>query len=47
VFRNNNFGRVRNTPWFGDNAPVAGLVIDGGGNICKTPTAAGYPLNCH
>ena len=47
LFRNNQFGRVRAAPYFGANAPVPGRVVDGGGNVCQTPTSANYPLNCH
>jgi hypothetical protein len=46
VFRNNNFGTMTDPVWFGDGAVVAGLVIDGGGNRCRQPTASDYPLRC-
>jgi hypothetical protein len=43
-FRNNDFGKVRQAPFF--VLPVEpGAIVDGGGNICATQPA-GYPLAC-
>lgn len=45
TFKNNQFGSSLPPPWFGDT-PVPGMVIDGGGNVCKQSTIPGYPLTC-
>jgi hypothetical protein len=45
VFRNNDFGHALVAPAFG--APIVpGLVVDGGGNACRDPGSASYPLAC-
>jgi hypothetical protein len=46
TFRNNDFGRALSAPLFGMPV-VLGVVIDGGGNICKDDGGASYPLVCH
>jgi parallel beta-helix repeat protein len=48
VFRNNQFSTDVEGPGFGTGAVIPGAVVDGGGNICKTPTreAYPYPLKC-
>ena len=46
TFRNNDFGKALSAPLFGTPV-VPGVVIDGGGNICKNDGGAGYPLVCH
>ncbi|NRF67109.1 right-handed parallel beta-helix repeat-containing protein [Aquincola sp. S2] len=45
LFRNNDFGQTLFAPDFGPN-PVPGVVIDGGGNRCKTLLTTDYPLKC-
>lgn len=44
VFRDNDFGTTLDAPYFG-NGVVPGYVIDGGGNVCRSPSTA-YPLGC-
>jgi hypothetical protein len=46
VFRDNDFGHVGYGPWFGPTV-ASGIINDGGGNFCKTPSIASYPLVCH
>ena len=46
TFRNNDFGKALSAPLFGTPV-VPGVVIDGGGNVCKNDGGAGYPLVCH
>lgn len=45
-FIRNDFGRLFTGPFFGSNPAIAGVVIDGGQNLC-VPTAADFPLACH
>jgi hypothetical protein len=45
--RNNDFGHIDDAPFLGQTPMAAGLVIDDGGNSCKMPAAAGFPLSCH
>ena len=45
VFRHNDFGRLHSVPQFGFSAPVPGVIVDGGQNVCAEPPAD-YPLSC-
>jgi hypothetical protein len=47
VFINNNFGRSAAGPWFGSSAIVPGMIIDGGGNICRRMLGFPAPLVCN
>jgi len=48
TFTNNSFGHTVPGPYFGTNPVVPGMIIDGGGNVCLTPTGvASYPLVCN
>lgn len=46
VFRNNDFGKQIG-PNFGAVAPAAGIVVDGGGNLCTPSQQLSYPIQCH
>jgi hypothetical protein len=48
VFKNNDFSQQIAGPDFGWSTPIDGLVIDGGGNHCRTPLwpTTPYPLAC-
>lgn len=47
-FVNNNFGRTASGPVsFGNGPFTAGVVIDGGRNVCPVAGLTGYPLACN
>lgn len=48
TFTNNSFGHSVPGPDFGGMTVEAGMIVDGGGNVCLTPTnVTSYPLVCN
>ena len=43
VFKNNNFSLALDAPIFSP----AGMIVDGGGNICSTSASIMYPIKCN
>ena len=46
VFGGNEFGTSAPPPFFGVNPPIAGMIVDDGGNRCPSVPDANYPLKC-
>jgi peptidoglycan hydrolase-like protein with peptidoglycan-binding domain len=42
LFKDNDFGTTFDAPFFSPK----GMIVDGGGNVCKQSSDAGYPIRC-
>lgn len=47
IFKNNNFGSETGYPYFDGSLNGAGVIVDGGGNVCSVVKEVNYPLICN